>query len=72
MHFAPQFIWVEMRCRRLDRANSESGELEVVAVMRDVTERKLQEEALDRARVEARNRISRSGIFRRIRVPRSW
>jgi cell cycle sensor histidine kinase DivJ len=50
---APQFIWVEMRCRRLDRAKGEAGELEVVAVMRDVTERKLQEEALDQARAEA-------------------
>ena len=36
----PQFIWVEMRCRRLDRASGETGEPEVVAVMRDVTERK--------------------------------
>jgi cell cycle sensor histidine kinase DivJ len=50
---APQFIWVEMRCRRLERASGEAGEPEVVAVMRDVTERKLQEEALDRARAEA-------------------
>jgi cell cycle sensor histidine kinase DivJ len=48
-----QFIWVEMRCRRLDRANGESGEPEVVAVMRDVTERKMQEQALDQARAEA-------------------
>jgi cell cycle sensor histidine kinase DivJ len=49
----PQFIWVEMRCRRLDSASTEPGEPEVVAVMRDVTERKLQEEALDRARADA-------------------
>ena len=49
----PQFIWVEMRCRRLDRASSETGEPEVVAVMRDVTERKVQEQALDHARAEA-------------------
>jgi cell cycle sensor histidine kinase DivJ len=48
-----QFVWVEMRCRRLDYASSETGEPEVVAVMRDVTERKLQEQALDHARAEA-------------------
>jgi cell cycle sensor histidine kinase DivJ len=51
--FMSQFIWVEMRCRRLDRASGEAGEPEVVAVMRDVTERKLQEQALDHARAEA-------------------
>src|SRR5947208_16048983 len=38
---AVDFIWVEMRCRPLGRATS--PEAEVVAVMRDVTERKLQE-----------------------------
>src|SRR6185312_4458472 len=47
------FIWVEMRCRRLDCASTEVGDPEVVSVMRDVTERKLQEEALARARAEA-------------------
>ena len=52
-HSMSQFIWVEMRCRRLDRANAEAGEPEVVAVMRDVTERKVQEQALDHARAEA-------------------
>ncbi|MFB9268801.1 ATP-binding protein [Bradyrhizobium erythrophlei] len=41
------FIWVEMRCRPLDQA---SGEGEVVAVIRDVTDRKLQEQALELAR----------------------
>ena len=48
-----QFIWVEMRCRRVDCASSEIGAPEVVAVMRDVTERKVQEQALDHARAEA-------------------
>jgi cell cycle sensor histidine kinase DivJ len=49
------FIWVEMRCRPLDSgdAAAAAGEREVVAVMRDVTERKLQEQALDDARAEA-------------------
>ncbi len=46
------FIWVEMRCRPLDQAAPAAGpsESEVVAVMRDVTDRKLQEQALDLAR----------------------
>jgi cell cycle sensor histidine kinase DivJ len=50
-----QFIWVEMRCRALDRAEGERGdaEREVVAVIRDVTERKGQEQALEDAREEA-------------------
>ena len=50
-HLSPQFIWVEMRCRRLERAG-DAAEPEVVAVMRDVTERKSQEQALDHARAE--------------------
>jgi cell cycle sensor histidine kinase DivJ len=44
------FIWVEMRCRPLEQA---SPEVEVVAVMRDVTDRKLQEQALELARTVA-------------------
>jgi cell cycle sensor histidine kinase DivJ len=43
------FIWVEMRCHPLEQA-SRSSESEVVAVMRDVTDRKVQEQALDLAR----------------------
>jgi cell cycle sensor histidine kinase DivJ len=62
-----EFIWVEMRCRPLERGqenlqeNSQENpqanaghtaarEAEVVAVMRDVTDRKIQEHALDLAR----------------------
>jgi cell cycle sensor histidine kinase DivJ len=48
---AIDFIWVEMRCRPLDGAPS--AEPEVVAVMRDVTERKMQEQALQEARATA-------------------
>ena len=51
-----RFIWIEMRCRPLDRALAEAAapnEREVVAVMRDVTERKAQEQALEDARREA-------------------
>ena len=45
------FIWVEMRCRLLEQAPA--AEAEVVAVMRDVTDRKTQEQALDLARSAA-------------------
>ena len=48
------FIWVEMRCRPLEQASEvAASEAEVVAVMRDVTDRKLQEQALDLARAAA-------------------
>jgi len=49
------FIWVEMRCRPLETVFSaaKSSEAEVVAVMRDVTDRKNQEQALDLARSAA-------------------
>ncbi len=47
------FIWVEMRSRPLDLAENADGEREVVAVIRDVTERKVQEHALEGAREEA-------------------
>jgi cell cycle sensor histidine kinase DivJ len=51
-----RFIWIEMRCRPLDRSLGEAveaAEHEVVAVMRDVTERKTQEQALEDARLDA-------------------
>ncbi len=50
-----RFIWVEMRCRALDRAEGEGApaERDVVAVMRDVTDRKVQERAVEDAREEA-------------------
>jgi two-component system, cell cycle sensor histidine kinase DivJ len=44
------FIWVEMRCRPFGQAQAET---EVVAVMRDVTDRKVQEQALELARTAA-------------------
>jgi cell cycle sensor histidine kinase DivJ len=49
------FIWVEMRCRPLEQASetTTSAEVEVVAVMRDVTDRKVGEQALDLARTAA-------------------
>lgn len=59
------FIWVEMRCRPLDQdlvdkdlvdqdlGRGVTREPEVVAVMRDITDRKMQEQALDQARSAA-------------------
>jgi cell cycle sensor histidine kinase DivJ len=53
---AAQFVWIELRCRPLDQAASEGDGAharEVVAVMRDITERKTQEQALETARNDA-------------------
>lgn len=49
------FIWVEMRCRPLDQdlGRDVTREAEVVGVMRDITDRKLGEQALDQARSAA-------------------
>src|SRR5664279_3564127 len=54
-HHQVDFIWVEMRCRPLEQASQKpaGSEAEVVAVMRDVTDRKIQEQALDLARTAA-------------------
>jgi len=46
------FVWVEMRCRPLDQESvAHAGE--VVSVMRDITARKIQEEAIEIARTES-------------------
>jgi len=49
------FIWIEMRCRPIDAASRSVTDpgVDVVAVMRDVTERKIQEQALEAAHMEA-------------------
>jgi two-component system, cell cycle sensor histidine kinase DivJ len=49
------FIWVEMRCRPLEppAGTTAGADRGVVAVMREITERKLQQEALDSARTAA-------------------
>jgi cell cycle sensor histidine kinase DivJ len=49
-NISADFIWVEMRCRPLEQV---SPEADVVAVMRDVTDRKVQEQALELARTAA-------------------
>jgi cell cycle sensor histidine kinase DivJ len=63
---AIRFIWVEMRCRPLDRAlggNVTPQDREVVAVMRDVTERKTQEQAIEEARADAEQANTAKGRF---------
>jgi cell cycle sensor histidine kinase DivJ len=47
----PSFIWIEMRCHPLERACGE--EAEIVAVMREVTARKEQDETVAQARAQA-------------------
>jgi cell cycle sensor histidine kinase DivJ len=48
------YVWVDMRCRPLDQAGCERVmDREIVSVMREVTARKEQEEALEDARSEA-------------------
>ena len=61
-----QFVWIEMRCRPLERSAGESGAKnrgEVVAVLREVTERKRQEQALEEVRVEAERDNAAKGRF---------
>jgi cell cycle sensor histidine kinase DivJ len=51
-----EFVWIEMRCRPFEQAGADAGEVdrrEVVAVLRDVTFRKQQQQALEDARAEA-------------------
>src|SRR5580704_8394383 len=52
----PHYVWVEMRCRLLAREGGDTavgGDRQVVSVMRDVSGRKVQEQALAAARAEA-------------------
>ncbi|MGA7804519.1 ATP-binding protein [Bradyrhizobium sp.] len=51
------FVWVEMRCRPLEQVSplGVAADAEVVAVMRDVTDRKMQEQALELARCAAQH-----------------
>jgi cell cycle sensor histidine kinase DivJ len=54
------FAWIEMRCRPLDNATENH---EVVAVLRDVTGRKVQERALEIARNESERINNAKGRF---------
>ena len=60
LHKGVYFVWVEMRCRALAAAGEEC---DVVAVMRDVTERKVQEQAIEDARSEAERANAAKGRF---------
>ena len=70
---AGQFVWVEMRCRPLDQraGNADADEREVVAVLRDVSERKAQERALEIARAESGTRQCRQEPLPRHHEPRA-
>jgi len=59
--YGADFIWIEMRCRPLD--GQPGGNREVVSVMRDVTERKLQQQALESAHAEAERASAAKGRF---------
>jgi cell cycle sensor histidine kinase DivJ len=49
------FIWIEMRCRPLARTAQHRDDMhEVVAVMRDISERKRQAQVLERAHAESK------------------
>lgn len=60
------FVWIEMRCRPLEQpavCAGTDGRREVVAVLRDVTERKQDEQALEDARAEAERANAAKGRF---------
>jgi cell cycle sensor histidine kinase DivJ len=49
-----EFVWIEMRCRPLEEVEAAGhNRREVVSVLRDVTERKDQEQVIEQARAEA-------------------
>jgi len=61
-----QFIWVEMRCRPLEKhlpAGNDANASEVVALLRDITDRKVQEQELEHARAEAERANVANGRF---------
>lgn len=56
-----EFVWLEMRCRPLDGADG--NQRDVLAVSRDVSTRKAQEEAAETARVESERASAAKGHF---------
>ena len=67
-----EFLWIEMRCRPIDVAEISAADQprEVVAVLRDVSERKVQEEALADARAESERTSAAKSSIRRHHEPR--
>jgi cell cycle sensor histidine kinase DivJ len=65
-HSAVEFVWIEMRCRPLERAAGDADAVddrEVVAVLRDVTERKQLQQAQLNAHAEAERANDAKGRF---------
>ena len=59
-----EFVWIEMRAHALEPALSEeAADREVVAVMRDISRRKQQEQALEQARAEAERANAAKSAF---------
>jgi cell cycle sensor histidine kinase DivJ len=61
-----EFVWIEMRCRPLDHAIMDTGipgNREVVAVSRDITLRRQQQQYLEEARAEAERANAARGRF---------
>jgi two-component system, cell cycle sensor histidine kinase DivJ len=59
-----RLIWVEMRSRPLEReVGPAAGERELVSVLRDVTDRKHQDQMLEHARVAAEHASAAKGLF---------
>jgi two-component system, cell cycle sensor histidine kinase DivJ len=60
------FIWIEMRCRALEvtlNDDNAADDREVVAVMREITQRKEQERALEEAHAEAERAYAAKSRF---------
>lgn len=61
-HSHADFIWIEMRCRPFEQESTTEGG-EVVAMLRDVTDRKDQEQALQHARSAAEQADAKTDRF---------
>ena len=70
---ASRFVWIEMRCRPLDQTDGADGaaEREVVAVLRDITQRKDQELALEQAHAKAEHANAGKSLIPRYHEPRA-
>ena len=63
---ATEFVWIEMRCRPFEQANMDASDpqrREVVAVSRDVTQRRRHQQALSEAHDEAERANSAKSRF---------
>ncbi|MGE3147946.1 MAG: ATP-binding protein [Pseudorhodoplanes sp.] len=53
LHRGTQFVWVEMRCSLIRKTSHSDAAREVIAVMRDITDRKTQEQEIETTRAES-------------------